>query len=110
VWVFGVKLSDVDIAEIECLRVVAMSTNFGTKLLLTGFVWTIATRQLVMYGGLSYLLTECRIADTLHIWDIAMATSFWLSMGYNFGCMIASNTLFDSTGGFSASSYPISRF
>jgi len=31
-WVFGVKLSDEDIAEIECLRVVAMSTNFGTKI------------------------------------------------------------------------------
>jgi len=27
-----------------------------------------------------------------------MATSFWLSMGYNFGCMIASDTLFDSIG------------
>jgi len=25
-----------------------MATNFGTKLLLTGFVWTILTRQLVM--------------------------------------------------------------
>jgi len=37
-WAFGVKLSDEDIAEIECLRVVAMATNFGTKLLLTGFV------------------------------------------------------------------------
>ena len=37
-WVFGVKLSNEDIAEIRCLRVVAMATNFGTKLLLTGFV------------------------------------------------------------------------
>ena len=27
-----------------------------------------------------------------------MATTFWLSMGYNFSCMIASNTLFDSRG------------
>jgi len=26
-------------------------------------------------------------------------------MGYNFGCMIASDTLFDSRGGFSGSSY-----
>jgi len=25
-----------------------------------------------------------------------MATTFWLLMGYNFGCMIASDTLFDS--------------
>jgi len=29
-----------------------------------------------------------------------MATNFWLSMGYNFGCVIASDTLFDSRGGF----------
>jgi len=31
-WVFGVKLSDEDIAEIERLRVVAMATTFGTKI------------------------------------------------------------------------------
>ena len=30
-----------------------------------------------------------------------MATIFWLSVGYNFGCMIASDTLFDSWGEFS---------
>jgi len=29
-----------------------------------------------------------------------MATTFWLSMGYDFGCMTASNMLFDSRGGF----------
>jgi len=28
------------------------------------------------------------IADTLHQRDVAMATTFWLSMGYNFGCVI----------------------
>jgi len=33
------------------------------------------------------------IADTLHLRDVAMATTFWLSMGYNFSCMIASDTL-----------------
>jgi len=39
-WVFGVKLSNEDIAEIECLRVVYMATKpiFGLKLLLTGFM------------------------------------------------------------------------
>ena len=38
--------------------------------------------------------------------DVPMATNFWLSMGYNFGCMIASDTLLDSRGGFSGwSSY-----
>ena len=30
--------------------------------------------------------------------DIAMATNFYLSMGYNFGCMIANDTLFDCRG------------
>jgi len=29
-----------------------------------------------------------------------------LSVGYNFGCVIASDTLFDSRGGVSGSSYP----
>jgi len=38
-----------------------------------------------------------------------MATTFCLSMGYNFGCMIASDTLFDSRGGFSGSSYPMKK-
>ena len=36
--------------------------------------------------------------------DVAMTTNFWLSMGYNLGCMIASDILFDSRGGFSGSS------
>jgi len=44
------------------------------------------------------------IPDTLHLRDVAMATTFWLSMGYNFGCMTASDTLFDSRGGFLGSS------
>ena len=47
------------------------------------------------------------IADTLHLRNVARATTFWLSMSYNFGCMIASDTLFDSRGGFSGSSYPM---
>ena len=40
------------------------------------------------------------IADTLQLRDVAMATTFWLSMGYNFGCVIASGTIFDSRGVF----------
>jgi len=55
-----VKLSDEDIAENECLRVVSTETNFGTKIVITGFVRTIATRQLVMEGGLSGRPTKCR--------------------------------------------------
>ena len=47
------------------------------------------------------------IPDTLHLRDVAMATTFWLSMGYNFGCMIVSDTPFGSMGGFSGSSYPM---
>jgi len=43
---FGAKLSDDDIAEIEGLRDVAMAANFGTKIAITGFVCTIATRRL----------------------------------------------------------------
>jgi len=34
-----------------------------------------------------------------------MATNFWLPIGYSFGCVIASDTVFDSKGGFSESSY-----
>jgi len=47
------------------------------------------------------------IADNLQLRDIVTATIFWLSLGYNFGCMIASDTLFDSRGGFLGSSYPM---
>ena len=32
------------------LRDVAMATNFGTKIAITGFVWMIVTRLLVMEG------------------------------------------------------------
>jgi len=46
-------------------------------------------------------------ADTLHLRDVAMATPFCLSMGYNFGCMIATDTLFDSRGAFTRSNYPM---
>jgi len=41
------------------------------------------------------------IADTLHISDVDMATTFRLSMGYNFACMTDSDTLFDSRDVFS---------
>jgi len=39
--------------------------------------------------------------------DVAMATIFWLSLGYNFCCIIASETLFASRGVFSGSRYPM---
>jgi len=50
------------------------------------------------------------IADNLQLRDIVTATIFWLSLGYNFGCMIASDTLFDSRGGFLGSSYPMKTY
>ena len=50
---------------------------------------------------------NANIADTLHLMDVAMATPYCLSMGYNFGCMIASDMLFDSRSGFTGSSYPM---
>jgi len=37
-WVFGDRLSNEDMAQIEGLRDVAMATNFGTKIAITGFV------------------------------------------------------------------------
>ena len=37
-------------------------------------------------------------------WDEIATTGF---VGYNFGCMIGSYTLFDSRGGFLGSSYPM---
>ena len=43
-------------------------------------------------------LQHTDIADTPQLRDVAMATTFWLSMGYNFSCMTASDTLFDSRG------------
>jgi len=41
--------------------------------------------------------------------DGAMATNNWLChfMSHTFGCMIASDTQFDSRGGFFGSSYPM---
>ena len=45
--------------------------------------------------------------------DDAVTTNFGTQfartgfVGYNFGCMIASDMLFDSRGGFSGSSYPM---
>ena len=49
------------------------------------------------------------VVDRMQILPIpcTKATTFCLSMGYKFGCMITSNTLFDSKGGFSGSSYPM---
>jgi len=47
------------------------------------------------------------IAVTLQLMEVFIATTFWLSSGYNFGCVIASDTLSDSRGGFSGPSYQL---
>ena len=44
----------------QVLKDIAMATDFGTNIAITGFVWTIATRQFVMEGGLSGWPTKCR--------------------------------------------------
>ena len=45
----------------EAQRDVAMATNFGTKIAITCFVRTIATRQLVVEEGLSGLADRMQI-------------------------------------------------
>ena len=40
-------------------------------------------------------------------WDGICYNWLWRLMGYNFGCMIASDTRCDSRGGFSGSSNPM---
>jgi len=108
-WVFGVKLSDEDIPEIECVTVVAMATNFGTKIAISWLCVNDRDYAVGYEGGLSGRrqnadIAECRYPSPK---GRSMATTFWLSVDYNFGCMIASNTLFDSRSGFSGSNYPI---
>jgi len=50
--------------------------------------------------GLGWAIGIMLDGDPAVLRDVAMATNFWLSMGYNFGCMIASDMQFDSRGGF----------
>ena len=87
------------------LRDFAMATNFGTKIVIDwfsvndsdyaigyeGFEWSSDRMQI--------LPIPCTLAS-LHLRDVAMATTFCFWMGCNFGCMIGSDTLFDSRVGF----------
>ena len=41
-------------------------------------------------------LSNKDIAEIESLRDVTMVTTFWPSMGYNFSCMIAGDTLFDS--------------
>jgi len=84
-----------------------MATNFGTKIAINRLCVDNIDQAIGYEGGSSGRRQNADTADALHLRDVAMATPFCLSMGYNFGCMIASDTLFDSRGEFSGSSYPM---
>jgi len=58
----------------------------------------IATKQLVMEVGLSGRPTECRYCWYPASKGRCHGNHFFTLMGYNFGCMIASDTRFDSKG------------
>jgi len=77
-----------------------MVTNFETKIAINWLCLDDSDYAIRYEVGLSGRRQNADIADTLHLRDFAMATPFCLSMGYNFGCMIASDTLFDSRVGF----------
>jgi len=64
----------------QVLRDVAMATNFGTKIAITGFVRMIATRRLVMEGSLSGRPTECRYCRYLAHRERCHCNHFWLSL------------------------------
>ena len=72
----------------------------------------IATVQLVIEAVFLVVGRQnADVANTMHLRDVAMATTFWLLMCHDFCC----GTIFDSRGGFWGSSYPmkswpISRF
>jgi len=68
----------------------------------------------VVFGLWAWMGRRNNVLDGVQMLrDAAMATNFWTQfavtvfVGYNFGCMIASDMLFNSTGGFSWSSCPM---
>ena len=65
-----------------------MATNFGTKIAINQLCVDAIDQAIGCEGGLSGRQQNADIADTLHLMDIAMATTFCLSVGYNFGGMI----------------------
>jgi len=60
-----------------------MATNFVTQFAITGFEGTIVTRRLVMEGGFSGRPTKCKYSDNPKLWDVTIATVFWLLVSYN---------------------------
>jgi len=61
-------------------------------------------RNHVLDGGPYSIGAEARCHGN-QSWDTICYNWLWRLMGYNFGCMIASDMQFDSRGGFSGSSY-----
>jgi len=57
-----------------------MATNFGTKIAINWLCVNDSDHAISSVGG------NADIANTLHLGDLAMATTFWLWMG--FCCMI----------------------
>jgi len=53
--------------------------------------WALA-HILVLWKGFESLVVgeqNADIADTLQLWNVTMANTFWLSIRYDFGCVIA---------------------
>ena len=55
---------------------IAMVTNFRTKFAVTGFVWTIATRLIVMEGVWVVGQQNADIVGALQLRGVAKATAF----------------------------------
>jgi len=62
---------------------------------------------LILGVGFRVKLSSEDVAEIKGLRDVAMAATLWLSMGYNFSCVIGSDMLFDSMGGFLETSYPM---
>jgi len=76
-------------------KVVAIATNFGTKIAITGFVWMIATRQLVMEGGLSGRPTKCRYCQYPATEGRCHSNHFCLSVYGIMDCTLAPSGEYD---------------
>jgi len=60
----------------EVLRDVVMATNFGMQFAITGFVWMIVTRWLVMEGVWVVIWQNADIADNLQLRDLVRQPFF----------------------------------
>jgi len=84
-----------------------MATNVWTKIAINCVCVNDSDSAIGYVGGLSGRPTECRYCRYPAHMERCYGNQFLAFDGYNIGCMIASDTLFDSRCGFSGSSYPI---